>query len=140
VKRATRDRRRTALQERIAYKPGYAFALGDGHLEIVTRLTIPCADQAMTGPRTTISDGWEHPNVEYDLSTEHGAVVASLAAALTCSAHEVLEWFSLDGHRLMAAHQVEVEERITEVAEALAEWCWSNRKKYSGALRPEREP
>jgi hypothetical protein len=137
---ATPDERRRAMQARLAYKPGYSFWLGRGDLRIETKENIPCADQSMTGPSVTIPDGWENPDVALNMSTERGAVLATLSSALVCAIHEVLEWYSLDGKRLVGAHMGEVEAKITEHADVLAEWCWSNRKKYPGAVRPERTP
>ncbi|MDP3767434.1 MAG: hypothetical protein Q8S13_05425 [Dehalococcoidia bacterium] len=140
MKQVTTDDRRASLQARLAYKPGYSFWLGRGELRIETRENVPCADQSMTGPSVTIPDAWENPLVALDMSTERGAVLATLSSALVCAIHEVLEWYSLDGTRLVSAHNTAVEEEIIEHAETLARWCWKHRREYPGAPRPEREP
>jgi hypothetical protein len=134
------DRAR-AVAARLAYKPGYALVVqdsrpdGGGAIAIETDAMIPNAEVGPAAPPLT-PDTWEDPAVGQDLTRLDGAAVAFLSAAINCAVHEVLEWFSVDGRRLVDAHAGAVANHVEKVAEQLAAWCWRNRQKSPGKPRP----
>ena len=88
-----------------------------------------------------ISDDWEDPNAQdrdHDLDTIKGVATVALEASLTCAMHEVLEWFTVDGLRLVNAHAPAVMAEVTRHAEELAAWCWRERRRHGGYPYPRR--